>query len=402
MTVDVGDSALLRLTERSLFNFDEDILSPIQLLLSDFLANARSSGQNLTDSVLSRSPIDLGSALAAASHSRDLDDVHWDLLIHPGSIIWAAVIPQVIWSSLELTPDQVVRAAVCGYQALGEMAKFIGWTPRAKWHATTLAGGAGAAVATLLIMKPEAEISLVASAIGLAATVAGGLAQTITTHSKASQFHRSVAVAIGVLAAQSALRSMVPPEGVLSGAVGFKSVFGAESLESEQPHRSVLSDTAIRVFPVNGFAQAAVAAAMQVKGTHSEGTRYTLKVPQLTIDVSTDDGGWWDTKSAVQRVLSGDDLWRNHLARPTFPLVTFEPSHIPKGAAQLLVIEGNSLSDSGLVLPPGWPVYDYPSLIESKWQRLGQDPLEVREISRLGNLQTNAGMLLNWLCNQEF
>ena len=42
MTVDVGDSALLRLTERSLFNFEEDILSPIQLLLSDFLANARS------------------------------------------------------------------------------------------------------------------------------------------------------------------------------------------------------------------------------------------------------------------------------------------------------------------------------------------------------------------------
>jgi 2-methylcitrate dehydratase PrpD len=142
----------------------------------------------------------------------EMDDVHRGAILHPGPVVW----PAVLGHGSDM--DGVLDAAVRGYEAVIAIGATFDATHYGYWHNTTTAGvfGAAASVASL----HHCDVEQLAAALGLAGSVSGGLWQMRHEPVMAKQWHIAHAVQTGTAAAGYAAQGVTGPRFILEGPQG--------------------------------------------------------------------------------------------------------------------------------------------------------------------------------------
>jgi 2-methylcitrate dehydratase PrpD len=158
-----------------------------------------------SDNVLSKAAF-LGNVL-------EMDDVHRAALLHPGPVVWPAVL-----GGITGVPDDWLDAAVRGYEAMIAVGALFDAHHYAHYHPTATAGVFGAAAAAASLLGCDAERT--ADALALAGSTTGGVWQTRHSANMAKQWHIEHAVITGGSAAYFAHSGVNGPRDVLEGAQG--------------------------------------------------------------------------------------------------------------------------------------------------------------------------------------
>ena len=137
------------------------------------------------------------------THAMDLDDVHYAGGGHPSGPCWSAAL--ALGEHTGASDDLALSAFVAGYEVMARLGgggqNGVGRTLQHHgFHPTSVFGRAGAAASAAVILGLNQDEA--ASALGVAATTAGGLVGSFGTHSK--PFHAGKAAMDGVLAAEMA------------------------------------------------------------------------------------------------------------------------------------------------------------------------------------------------------
>lgn len=257
------------------------------------------------DSPVPSWPVDDAGRLAVCAHLRDQDDLHLSSVTHPGGIIWSVVTACAI--DLRATWGEVIGAAVLGYEIVVRLAEALGSEHRSHWHVTTTAGVVGAAgAAAQLLGRGDRPV---VDAIGHATSVASGSAQAQAERTGTRLLHRAFAASTGVACARAACAGLngnrFGLEGKRGALVAGSSTFSDVLLGDRAV--TALEETGFRLHPANGFAHAAIDAALILGPIDPE------RIAHLAITVSpragviiasnpgpvSDEDAWWSIEHAV-------------------------------------------------------------------------------------------------------
>ncbi|HYC49284.1 MAG TPA: MmgE/PrpD family protein [Burkholderiales bacterium] len=142
------------------------------------------------------------------AHAMDYDDSHPNGAGHPSAVCWPTAL--ALAGTPGLNEQTILAAFITGSEVMGKLGgggmPGVGRTlQRRGFHPTSIFGRVGAAaVASVILDLTESQIS---SALGVAATTAGGLVGSFGTHGK--PFHAGKAGMDGILAAQLAANGFV-------------------------------------------------------------------------------------------------------------------------------------------------------------------------------------------------
>ena len=243
---------------------------------------------------------------AIVGHVLDRDDLHQASFTHPGSVIWPTVLS--LGEELDATGAEVVRAAVIGYEAMVRLALALGPEHRRLHHVTSTAGVLGATVAAAILYGLGDEE--IVSAMGHATSVSGGLTQHFIEHSGTGSFHRANAVRVALMASEWAQLGLRGDQFSFEGERGlFSSMTSMPHLVHlfQESNRWALEEVSMRKYATNGFAQAAVEAALEIGSiTLKEVVEIQIAAP---LSVVTNASGhhppqsveqaWWSMPYAV-------------------------------------------------------------------------------------------------------
>ena len=286
----------------------------VKVLVADFIAVVRS---NVTDTernqLCEHFGADLTGMLAILNSRNDLDDVDWQMIHHPGSVIIPVVF--AIGLEVEASGKQVVEAMRTGYYSMAMFSSILTPDMRKKWHATSVAGAIGATQATSTLLQLAQKERF--TALNLACANLGGLALAGSQRNGAAQFNRAAAAVIGVQAARAA-RHGAPylPD-------SYDKLFDAWDLANnlgsatpfESPGDIGLSSASLRLLPFSGFIQAAIFGYYSLLESKREVTeiQIVVSVPTFRLTVTsveeTDwvDELWWNLPAAVAFLKSTGD-----------------------------------------------------------------------------------------------
>jgi hypothetical protein len=279
------------------------------VLLVDFLVEA---GADAVAALLDAPGCASVGRCAAASHRRDLDDIHWPSLTHPGSVVWPGVVAEV---PSRCAGRRALEAAAIGYDVVSAVAGILAASGITSWHRTAIAGPAGAAAAVAAARGHPRDRC--AGAVALALTTAGGVGQTILERSSASGFHRACAAQNGIAAVEFSDAGVTAPRGVLSGPAGLVAACGGTlpdgvDLSGGGVAPAAIDAATVRVYPTTGFAQAAVAATCRARERLGAG-RAVLAVevhPAVAAQFAGPPANrHWDLLTAVRSAWAGGDGW---------------------------------------------------------------------------------------------
>lgn len=237
----------------------------------------------------------LPAALAALvngtlAHSLDYDDTHLPSVLHPS----ATIVPACLAAG-QLTGASgrdVVTAVAAGLEACVRLG-MAGYDPQARnsvyfdrgQHATSICGAiaAAGAVASLLDL-PESGI---ASAMGIAASMAGGIIEANRTGGTVKRIHCGWAAHAAICAARMAQFGITGPPTALEGRFGFFRAFldghyDAAAITDGLGERWCVPDINFKPYPANHFTHAGIDAAMALR---ARGVR-PADVASLTLGVS--------------------------------------------------------------------------------------------------------------------
>ena len=199
-------------------------------------------------------------------------------------------------------------AAVLGYEIVVRLAEALGSEHRSQWHVTTTAGVVGAAGAAARLLGRDDRP--VVDAIGHATSVASGSAQAQAERTGTRLLHRAFAASTGVACARAACTGLngnrFGLEGKRGALVAGSSATSVDFLLRDRA-LTALEETGFRLLPANGFAHAAIDAALVLGPIAPE------RIAHMTITVSpragvmiasnpvpvSDDDAWWSIEHAV-------------------------------------------------------------------------------------------------------
>lgn len=158
----------------------------------------------------------------AMGHATDIDDTHVAAMLHPA----AAVIPAVfaLAERADAGGEDVMIAIASGYEVAVRISLAV--QPghfRRGFQATGTCGTFGAAAAASRVLRSRAE--MVAGALGVAGSMAGGLAQFYYSGSNVKRVHAGIAAHNGVVATLLAHHGIHGPGDVLEGQAGFAAAY---------------------------------------------------------------------------------------------------------------------------------------------------------------------------------
>lgn len=143
----------------------------------------------------------------------EMDDIHRGSILHPGPVVWPVVL-----TGGRAAMDEILVAAVRGYEATIAIGATFDATHYAHHHNTATAGVFGAAAAAASLVGCDHDQTT--AALGLAGSVSGGLWQMRNEAVMAKQWHCSHAVETGRRAAQCAFAGVTGPRYILEGPQG--------------------------------------------------------------------------------------------------------------------------------------------------------------------------------------
>jgi 2-methylcitrate dehydratase PrpD len=155
-------------------------------------------------------------ANAAASHVAEQDDVHNGSVFHPATVVFPAALAMA--QTLGSSGQQLLTAAVAGYEIGIRVGEFLGRSHYKVFHTTGTAGtlAAAAAVGSLLGLSPLQ----MQHAFGSAGTQSAGLWEFLRTAADSKQLHTAHAAAAGLMSACLAQGGFTGAAQILEGPQG--------------------------------------------------------------------------------------------------------------------------------------------------------------------------------------
>jgi 2-methylcitrate dehydratase PrpD len=160
--------------------------------------------------------------------SLDWDDTHVGAMLHPGVVVWPAVL--AVGEMTRADGRSLAAAAVAGYETMIRVGLSVQPSHfRRGFQSTPTCGvfGAAAAAAKLLGLGVEGT----RDALGIAASYAGGTTQFFISGSEVKRLHAGKAAAAGVEAALLARAGLTGPRDAIEGEQGFARAL-AEGLDT--------------------------------------------------------------------------------------------------------------------------------------------------------------------------
>jgi 2-methylcitrate dehydratase PrpD len=149
------------------------------------------------------------------AHCLDFDDTYVKGVTHISAPVWAATL--AVGEDVGATDEELLIAYVTGFETAARAGYGLGELVTARgWHGTGVFGRIGAAAATAVLLKLDADQAV--HALGAAATQASGLTASFGTMAK--PFHAGKAAMDGVIAAQLAKKNFRAAEGLLDAGGG--------------------------------------------------------------------------------------------------------------------------------------------------------------------------------------
>ena len=321
-----GDNEFLTALRAPIEMRPEDI-ERAELLLSDYLHCVVSADGNQR---FVTEPLTLATHLAKAASHGDLDDVNWQLLIHPGSIVNSAIF--ALFLTRDIKAARIVPAMNAGYSAANLVASIFQAGHSRKWHATATSGIFGATAASAYLLELDAKTT--ERALKLASASIGGGANASISRNGATRFTRIHATVMGVLATLEAIDGAPAPDEIIDGVGGLAARFDLIDSELTKP-TNALGEISLRYFPWSGFSQGALVAlqgALPISATEIRRVQIHTPAPIFPLVGSEEKGEWWSIAAAVKStLLCGDPMVKN------------------QGPAAFSVTTSNSGSSAGLI-----------------------------------------------------
>jgi 2-methylcitrate dehydratase PrpD len=152
----------------------------------------------------------------AASHVVEQDDLHNSSVLHPGTVVFPAVLAAS--QGAGSTGRDFIAAAVAGYECGVRVGEFLGRSHYRVFHTTGTAGKLAAAAGVAHVLKLDAN--QLQHCLGSAGTMASGLWEFLRDAADSKQLHTAKAAADGLMAAFIARDGFTGARRILEGAQG--------------------------------------------------------------------------------------------------------------------------------------------------------------------------------------
>ncbi len=210
------------------------------------------------------------------AHSLDFDDTHLPSVVHPSASVVPAALAMAEASgrsgrdaiaAIALGIEVTVRIGMGGYLAdKGNLFFERGW------HATSICGTLGAAVAGAKLMGVDAEG--IAHTLGIAASMGGGVIEANRSGGSVKRLHCGWAAHAGLTAAMLASHGYTGPPTVFEGRFGFYRAFlngeyDLAAVASDLGDRWELPGIFFKPYPANHYTHAAIDAALTIRLRHA-------------------------------------------------------------------------------------------------------------------------------------
>jgi 2-methylcitrate dehydratase PrpD len=151
-----------------------------------------------------------------SSHVVEQDDLHNSSVLHPGTVVFPAVL--AAGQHAGITGRQFIAAAVAGYECGVRVGEFLGRSHYKIFHTTGTAGKLAAAAGVAHVLKLDAEQTQ--HCLGSAGTMAAGLWEFLRDAADSKQLHTAKAAADGLMAAYLARDGFTGARRILEGKQG--------------------------------------------------------------------------------------------------------------------------------------------------------------------------------------
>jgi 2-methylcitrate dehydratase PrpD len=152
----------------------------------------------------------------AASHFVEQDDLHNSSVLHPGTVVFPAVL--AVAQCARLSGKDFMAAAVTGYECGVRVGEFLGRSHYKVFHTTGTAGKLAAAAGVAHLLKLDAE--RMQHCLGSAGTMAAGLWEFLRDAADSKQLHTAKAAADGLMAAYLARDGFTGARQIFEGKQG--------------------------------------------------------------------------------------------------------------------------------------------------------------------------------------
>lgn len=152
----------------------------------------------------------------AASHVVEQDDVHNGAVMHPGTVVFPAIL--AAGQSVHVSGRELITAAVAGYEMGVRVGRYLGRPHYRVFHTTGTAGTLAAAAGAARILGLDARTTL--HALGSAGTQAAGLWEFLRDAADSKQLHTAKAAADGLLSAYLARGGFTGARHIIEGPQG--------------------------------------------------------------------------------------------------------------------------------------------------------------------------------------
>ena len=235
------------------------------------------------------SPYLAAMANAAASHVAEQDDVHNGAVFHPGTVVFPAAV--AVAQALGASGEQLLTAAVAGYEVGIRVGEFLGRSHYRVFHTTGTAGTLAAAAAVGHLLGLDA--AQMQHAFGSAGTQSAGLWEFLRTAADSKQLHTAHAAAAGLMAAYLAQDGFTGAAEIFEGAQGMAAGMSSDAnpakLNDGLGQRWATAETSFKYHASCRHTHPAADALLQVMQAHSlqpdDLARVVTHVHQSAIDV---------------------------------------------------------------------------------------------------------------------
>ena len=152
----------------------------------------------------------------AASHLVEQDDLHNSSVLHPGTVVFPAVL--AAGQHAGISGKALISAAVAGYECGVRVGEFLGRSHYRIFHTTGTAGKLAAAAGVAHVLGLDAR--QMQHCLGSAGTMAAGLWEFLRDAADSKQLHTAKAAADGLMAAYIARDGFTGARQILEGAQG--------------------------------------------------------------------------------------------------------------------------------------------------------------------------------------
>ena len=163
----------------------------------------------------------------AASHFVEQDDLHNSSVLHPGTVVFPAVL--AAGQHAGISGRALIAAAVAGYECGVRVGEFLGRSHYRIFHTTGTAGKLAAAAGVGHVLKLDARE--MQHCLGSAGTMAAGLWEFLRDAADSKQLHTAKAAADGLMAAYLAREGFTGARQILEGAQGMAAGMSSDADE---------------------------------------------------------------------------------------------------------------------------------------------------------------------------